>query len=89
MSECLSSRVRRVVVGVLVCLSSPVFGQDLPGSADHPMFPTRMPGYRITLFQQTDFDKYEFREARGTTVVEGRRTRIHYQIPAGQPLPGL
>lgn len=76
------------LAGFVIGLAAPVHGQDLPGSADHPLFPNRMPGYQIALYQQADFDSYRFAVPKNVTVVEGKRTRIHYRLPAGLPLPG-
>jgi outer membrane protein OmpA-like peptidoglycan-associated protein len=61
--------------------------QDVKGSADHPLFPNRMPGYTISVYQQQAFSSYSFR-TRPPTVVEGQYTRIHYYLKDPQQHPG-
>jgi len=50
------------VIGLFVVSALP--GQapkDARGSSDHPLFPTRMPGYQISSHQQQGFASYTFR----------------------------
>ena len=71
-------------------LACPVllFGQaDVRGSADHPLFPTRMPGHHISNYQQQGFSSYQFR-TRPPTTIEGRYTRIHYYLDNAKQHPG-
>ncbi len=37
----------------------PLFAQDKPGSQNHPLF-TRMSGYSITRYEQSDFNSERF-----------------------------
>jgi OmpA-OmpF porin, OOP family len=61
--------------------------QDVKGSADHPLFPNRMPGYSISNYQQQDFASYSFR-MRPPTAIEGKYTRIHYYLQDPKQHPG-
>jgi OOP family OmpA-OmpF porin len=61
----------------------PVFAQaDKAGCKDHPLFPTRMPGYSIKGCKTEEFGRYEFRtaNARERVPVEGKFTFITYGI---------
>ncbi len=52
---------------------------DKAGCNDHPLFPTRMPEYRIETCKVEDFGIYEFWAAKGPkTPVEGKFTFITY-----------
>ncbi len=52
---------------------------DNPACKDHPLFPTRMPEYRIEVCKVEDFGVYEFTVAKGPkTPVEGKFTFITY-----------
>jgi outer membrane protein OmpA-like peptidoglycan-associated protein len=52
---------------------------DFKGCKDHPLFPTRMPEYRIADCKVEDFGVYEFFAAKGPkTPVEGKFTFITY-----------
>jgi len=63
-------------------------GQDVDGSKDHPLFPTRMPGFNISRYEQRDFDSLEFLNAKREKVtVEGRRTTILYEKAQGTQDP--
>jgi hypothetical protein len=54
---------------------------DKKGCADHPVFPTRMAGYRIADCDTKDFDAFAFETGkRDKTTVEGRRTKLTYRI---------
>jgi len=51
------------------------------GCTDHPLFPTRMPGYSIADCETKDFDTANFETGkREKTKVEGRRTKLTYRI---------
>jgi hypothetical protein len=46
---------------------------DKKGCADHPLFPTRMPGYIIANCETKDFDVFDLATGKGEkTRVEGR-----------------
>ena len=52
---------------------------DSAGCKDHPLFPTRMPEYRIEACKVEDFGVYEFLSMKGPkTPVEGKFTFITY-----------
>ncbi len=52
---------------------------DATACKDHPLFPTRMPEYRIEVCKVADFDRFEFWVAKGPKIpVEGKLTFISY-----------
>ena len=54
---------------------------DKKGCVDHPVFPTRMPGYSLTDCDTKDFDAFNFETGKkDKTGVEGRRTKLTYRI---------
>jgi len=56
-------------------------GVDKKGCADHPLFPTRMPGYNIVDCETKDFDAFNLETGKRTRLgVEGRRTKITYRV---------
>jgi OmpA-OmpF porin, OOP family len=56
-------------------------GTDRKGCADHPLFPTRMPGYYITDCEMKDFDGFNLETGKREKVsVEGRRTKLTYRV---------
>ena len=60
---------------------------DAKGCKDHPLF-TRMQGMRIATCRMVDFDKFDFKTGKATTVsVEGKRFEIKYQMPPGGTAP--
>ncbi len=73
---------RLVVVSLLFGCGTALGAQpDKPGCTDHPLFPTRMPAYRIETCETTAFDSYAFSVAKGPKhVVEGKFTLITYTI---------
>jgi outer membrane protein OmpA-like peptidoglycan-associated protein len=73
----------------LLCVL-PAFAQaDWGGCKDHPLFPTRMPGYSIRDCKTEEFGRYEFwtANARTTLPAEGKFTFIKYGIVKGQQEP--
>jgi OmpA-OmpF porin, OOP family len=65
---------------------------DKAGCTDHPLFPTRMPGYVIEDCRVEEFGVYEFSSVKGPkTPVEGRFTSITYSFsgPQGTEPSGL
>ncbi|HQZ17171.1 MAG TPA: OmpA family protein [Vicinamibacteria bacterium] len=81
------------VAAVLALSASPTFAlpqaaePDAKGCKDHPLF-TRMQGMRLATCRMVDFDKFDFKTGKATTVsVEGRRFEIKYQMPPGPPAP--
>jgi len=54
---------------------------DKKGCADHPVFPTRMPGYSIADCDTKDFDAFAFETGKKDKAsVEGRRTKLTYRV---------
>ncbi len=71
-----------------ILLGCMAYGQaDVRGSSDHPLFPKRMPGYRISHYQQQGFAAFRFR-TKPPTVIEGRYTKIHYYLENLKEHPG-
>ncbi len=60
---------------------------DVKGSSDHPLFPTRMPGYSINNYQQQAFTAFTFM-TRPYTKLEGKYTKIAYYRASGVMNPG-
>lgn len=78
----------RILVAVLLAgLNISWAQQDTKGSSDHPLFPNRMPGYSISVYQQQAFSSYAFR-TKPPTPVEGRYTRINYYLREPKEHPG-
>lgn len=70
-----------ILLGTLVLLAAPASAQqgDNPACKDHPLFPTRMPDYRLEGCKTEDFGVYEFFAAKGPkTPVEGKFTFLAY-----------
>lgn len=66
---------------LLLLLATGVAAQepDSKGCKDHPMFPTRMPEYRLEACKVEDFGVYEFFTTKGPKIpVEGKFTFISY-----------
>jgi outer membrane protein OmpA-like peptidoglycan-associated protein len=61
---------------------------DVRGSADHPLFPNRMPGYYISNSRVTEFEAVTFQTADGPQTIEGKVTRINYRRDRDTPHPG-
>ena len=54
---------------------------DKTGCVDHPVFPTRMPGYSIENCDTKDFDVFNFETGKkDKTGIEGRITKLTYRI---------
>lgn len=63
-------------------LAVSAFGKDKPGCVDHPLFPTRMPGYELTDCNTKEFDGYDFFTAKGPKHhEEGKFINLTYAIP--------
>jgi len=82
----MSMRIGRSVVvalGLFVLGAGVLAAQpDQAGCADHPLFPTRMPDYRITECKVEDYGMFEFwtKNARVKVPVEGKFTLITYRF---------
>lgn len=77
---------RRLILAVVAfALALPALSQepDVEGSRDHPLF-SRMPGYRISVYEVRDFDTHAFQDAKQHPFnVEGRVFEIRYSIQNG------
>ena len=83
-----------VIVWVLISCGTAQAQQDIPGSRDHPLL-SRYPGSRISYYDQKDYSVYYVLEAPPgksdyglndcrKVKLEGKVTRIEYDIPAGK-----
>jgi OOP family OmpA-OmpF porin len=74
-----------VLISVAVLAASPAFAQkDRAGCTDHPLFPTRMPGYFIENCKAEEFGFYEFFTRKPPKRrAEGKHTFITYAISPG------
>jgi outer membrane protein OmpA-like peptidoglycan-associated protein len=75
--------VGQILFGVLIgsfLTASPAFAQeDAPGCKDHPLF-SRMPGYRIAVCRNADFDAEDFLDptTKQKVTIEGRKFHTEY-----------
>ncbi len=60
---------------------------DLEGSKD-PSFLTRMPNFSISVYEQKDFDAYQFEMGQRSVAVEGHKYSIDYALKEGAKMPG-
>jgi len=84
MGKLLQKIIPIVVMFVLVLSGSCAFAQtDKPGSKDYPGI-TRMPGYYITDYKESQFDSFSFKVTEGgkekEQPVEGRRYDLRYGL---------
>src|SRR5512132_1350337 len=78
------STIRAILALSLGLATSAFATPDKAGCKDHPLFPTRMPGYFLADCQSREFDAYEFFEPRGKKHrEEGRFTYLAYRIEKG------
>jgi OmpA-OmpF porin, OOP family len=72
------------ITAVVLLLSTGLASALMPdkkGCVDHPVFPTRMPGYSISDCDTKDFDAFNFETGKkDKTRVEGRRTKLTYRV---------
>jgi len=74
---------RAAVLLALLCPAAALAAPgDKPGCTDHPLFPTRMPEYRITDCRARDYDAFTFfRLKLPLRSEEGKLTTLFYQAP--------
>ncbi|HUX16331.1 MAG TPA: OmpA family protein [Phycisphaerae bacterium] len=80
----------RVITIVILILGAgrTAAAADKPGCKDHPLFPTRMPGYSIADCVTKEFDRYEFFTVKPPKhAEEGRFTFITYRVDDRQNEP--
>jgi OmpA-OmpF porin, OOP family len=78
-------RSLRVLLLVMLTFSlgAVAVAQDAEGSKDHPLL-SRMPGYHIREYTQSDFDRREFYGKDGASfAVEGKVTFVKYSLDEG------
>lgn len=76
----MTARALFLVLSILF-LAIPVLAQDKAGCSDDPLFPTRMPKYRIERCEQKPFDSYDFFTVKPPKKrVEGEYTFITYAV---------
>ncbi len=69
------------LVVLLVSGSALAVPPDKAGCKDHPLFPTRMPNYRIESCEVKEFGSYAFKLQKGKThAVEGKYTFLTYAV---------
>lgn len=75
-------KVRSAALVVLLASGSALAVKpDAPGCTDHPLFPTRMPNYRIERCEVKEFDVWKFKLQKGKThAVEGKYTFLTYAV---------
>jgi OmpA-OmpF porin, OOP family len=73
---------RLLFLSAALLAASPVFAlPDKAGCTDHPLFPTRMPGYSIEACKVEEFGFYEFFTQKPPRIrVEGKFTFITYAV---------
>lgn len=81
------SRVLAVLLAMLAVCAPGFAQQDVKGSADHPLFPKRMPGFFIYTYDQVAFSSRTF-QTKPPQTVEGKYTRIDYVQQKEQANPG-
>jgi outer membrane protein OmpA-like peptidoglycan-associated protein len=76
---------RFILLSAAVLAASPALAQkDKAGCTDHPLFPTRMPGYYIESCKLEEFGFYEFFTRKPPRRrVEGKHTFLTYAISPG------
>jgi outer membrane protein OmpA-like peptidoglycan-associated protein len=70
-----------VLIAALLCALPAAAQTDKAGCADHPLFPTRMPGYSIQACTVEEYGVFDFSMApREKLPVEGKYTFLTYRI---------
>jgi hypothetical protein len=77
-----------ILVALLAIIATPQQSMpDVNGSADHPLFSGRMPGYRISAYEQQDFKSHKFLTD-PQQVIDGKYTEIRYELKDKTKDPG-
>ena len=70
---------RLLFVSAALFAASPAFAQtDKAGCTDHPLFPTRMPGYSIEACKVEEFGRYEFFTPKPPRMPRGGEVHVHH-----------
>lgn len=81
----MKTRLAVLAAAILLPSAAPAAPGDKPGCADHPLFPTRLPGYSLTDCKVTDYDSVRFLKMKQPELtVEGKVTYLFYQRPPNQ-----
>ena len=73
---------------ILIMASSIQAQDDRKGSSDHPLI-SRMPGFWIAAYQETEYESQAFRDSSGIEIeVEGHYFHIEYRLNKGAQEPG-
>lgn len=71
-----------VLAALLTPAAVPAAPADKAGCADHPLFPTRLPGYSISECRAVAFDSYTFLKMKAPArSEEGRLSELFYHAP--------
>ena len=73
---------------ILMMASSIQAQDDRKGSSDHPLM-SRMPGFWIAAYQESEYESHAFRDSSGIEIeVEGHYFHIEYRLNSGAQQPG-
>ena len=73
---------------ILMMASSIQAQDDRKGSSDHPLM-SRMQGFWIAAYQESEYESHEFRDSSGIEIeVEGHYFHIEYRLNKGAQEPG-
>jgi outer membrane protein OmpA-like peptidoglycan-associated protein len=82
-------QLQAILAALLAMAPAAVYGAaDVRGSADHALFPNRMPGHSIGTYETKEFAAFQFPSEPAVTV-EGKYTKISYYRDTGQHPGGL
>jgi hypothetical protein len=79
------NKIERVwITAVIFFISTGLAGAVTPdkkGCVDHPVFPSRMPGYSLSDCETKEFDAFNLETGKKDKAhVEGRRTKLTYRV---------
>ena len=73
---------------ILIVASNIQAQDDRKGSSDHPLI-SRMPGFWIAAYQESEYESHAFRDSSGIEIeVEGHYFHIEYRLNKGAQEPG-
>src|SRR5512137_420270 len=86
----MKTRLAVLATAILLPTAALAAPGDKPGCADHPLFPTRLPDYKITDCKVTEYDAVQFLKMKQPPLtVEGKVTYLFYQRPPNQGAAAL
>ena len=81
----MTTRLAALLAAILVPAAALAAAGDKPGCSDHPLFPTRLPGYALTDCKVTEYDSVRFLKMKAPErTEEGKVTYLFYQRPPNQ-----